>query len=36
LDVRPRRRTPVVISDEAGRPLDTVPLAEVLPDALKK
>jgi hypothetical protein len=25
-----------VISDEVGRTLDTVPLAEVLPDALKK
>jgi hypothetical protein len=25
-----------VISDEAGRALDTVPLAEVLPEALKK
>ena len=25
-----------VISDEAGRALDTVPLAEVLPEALKR
>jgi hypothetical protein len=25
-----------VISDEGGRALDTVPLAEVLPEALKK
>jgi hypothetical protein len=26
----------IVISDEAGRALDVVPLAEVLPEALKK